>query len=71
MSEELCTTPREVTDQLLTDPVVKRVAAAHQKTSAQAILRWHLQRGLTPIPKGSSKAHVDENFDVGSRAGES
>ena len=31
---------------------------------AQVILRWHLQRGLTPIPKSSSKAHVVENFGV-------
>jgi len=54
----------QVTDLLLKDPVVKSVATAHGKTAAQTILRWHLQRGLTPIPKASSKAHVVENFGV-------
>ena len=25
-------------------------------------MRWHLQRNLTPIPKGSSKEHIVENY---------
>ena len=54
----------QVTDSLLKDPALKAIASAHGKTVAQTILRWHLQRGLTPIPKGSSKAHIVENFGV-------
>ena len=54
----------QVTDQLLKDPALKTIASAHGKTSAQVILRWHLQRGVTPIPKGSSKAHIRENIGV-------
>ena len=54
----------QVTDLLLKDAVIKQVAAAHDKTAAQVILRWHLQHGLTPIPKASSKAHIRENYDL-------
>ena len=48
----------QVTDALLADPTLVRIAKAHGKTAAQVILRWHLQRGLTPIPKASSKARA-------------
>lgn len=56
--------PQAVTDQLLTSPVLKRIASTHSKTPAQVILRWHLQRGVTPIPKASTPARIQENFDV-------
>ena len=52
----------QVTDMLLSDPAVLAIAKAHDCTAAQVVLRWHLQRGLTPIPKASSKAHLAENF---------
>ena len=55
---------KQVTDALLKDATIAEVAAAHGKTAAQAILRWHLQRGITPVPKGSSRVHIVENFDV-------
>jgi len=53
-----------LTDQLLGDPVIGGVAARLRRTSAQVILRWALQRGITPIPKASSEARLAENFDV-------
>ena len=54
----------QVTDQLLGDKLIKEIASAHAKTPAQTILRWHLQRGLAPIPKASSKAHLRENIQI-------
>ena len=54
----------QVTTELLKDPAIAQVAAAHGRTAAQTILRWHLQRGLTPVPKASSLDHIRENFDV-------
>ena len=53
----------QVTDELLKDPTILAIAKDHGTTAAQTILRWHLQRGLTPIPKASSKVHLAENFD--------
>ena len=55
---------RQVTDELLQDPVVLQIGAAYGKTAAQVILRWHLQRGLVPIPKSLSKKHLQENMAV-------
>jgi len=48
----------------LDDPVIARIARKHGKTPAQAILRWHIENGLTVIPKSSSRARQAENLDV-------
>ena len=39
-------------------------AAAHGVTPGQVILRWHLQRGLLPLPKSESSERQRENLDV-------
>ena len=48
----------------LNDPVIAEIAAAHQKSSAQVMLRWHLQQGRSVIPKSVKPARMAENFDV-------
>mgnify|MGYP002654000942 FL=1 len=40
------------------------VAAAHGVTPAQAILRWHLQRGVLPIPKSATPERQRANIDL-------
>lgn len=50
--------------QLLSDPVVGRIAAKHGKSPAQAIIRWHLDLGLIVIPKSVTPARIAQNFDV-------
>lgn len=47
-----------------TDPVIGEIAAAHGKTPAQVMLRWHLQEGRSAIPKSVTPARIAENFDV-------
>ena len=49
---------------LLRDPVVTRVAAAHGVSPVQAILRWHVQLGVVPLPKASTPERQRENLDV-------
>jgi 2,5-diketo-D-gluconate reductase A len=49
---------------LLADPVVAEIAAKHGRSPAQAILRWHLERGLIVIPKASSQERLRENLAV-------
>lgn len=49
---------------LLTDPVVTQVAEAHGVSPVQAILRWHVQLGVVPLPKASSPDRQRENLDV-------
>jgi diketogulonate reductase-like aldo/keto reductase len=49
---------------LLAHPTITGIAQAHGKTSAQVVLRWHLDHGLSPIPRSSKPERIAENFDV-------
>ncbi|NMO02565.1 aldo/keto reductase [Gordonia sp. TBRC 11910] len=48
----------------LTDPVIGAIAAAHGKSAAQVMLRWHLQQGRQAIPKSVTPARIAQNFDI-------
>jgi diketogulonate reductase-like aldo/keto reductase len=48
----------------LQDPVIGDIAAAHGKTPAQVMLRWHLQQGRSVIPKSTKPQRIAENLDV-------
>lgn len=50
--------------ELMTDPVLRDIAAAHGKSLVQVILRWDLQRGVTVIPGSSDPEHIRENISV-------
>ena len=52
------------TQTLFNDETISAIATAHGKTSAQVILRWHLQAGNIAIPGSSNEAHISENFDI-------
>ncbi|NBJ70037.1 MULTISPECIES: aldo/keto reductase [Clostridia] len=49
---------------VLHDPVITKIAEAHQKTSAQVVLRWHLQANHIAIPKSVTPSRMEENFTV-------
>lgn len=44
--------------------VVLAIAASHDKTPAQVILRWHVQNGFILIPKTVTPARMAENIDI-------
>lgn len=48
----------------LTDPTLRELAAAHGKSPAQVMLRWHIQQGRQVIPKSTHPARIAENFDI-------
>jgi 2,5-diketo-D-gluconate reductase A len=50
--------------QVLDDPVITKIAAAHGKSPAQAVLRWHIQRGDIVFPKSVSPGRIKENFEL-------
>lgn len=50
--------------ELLSDPVIKRIANAHGKSIVQVILRWDLQRGVVVIPGSSNPEHIKENISI-------
>lgn len=48
----------------LRDPVLAEIAARHQVTPAQVVLRWHLEHGITVIPKSAHPDRIKSNFDL-------
>jgi diketogulonate reductase-like aldo/keto reductase len=49
---------------LLTEPALTAIAQRHGKSTAQVVLRWHLQLGNVVIPKSVTPARIRENIDV-------
>ncbi len=49
---------------LLINETIAAVASRHERTPAQAILRWHLQLGNVVIPKSVTPARIKENFEL-------
>lgn len=45
-------------------PLFETLAAKYEKTPAQIILRWHLQRGLAVIPKSVHPERMQQNRDL-------
>ena len=50
--------------ELMAEPILRDIAAAHGKSLVQVILRWDLQRGVTVIPGSSDPEHIRENISV-------
>jgi diketogulonate reductase-like aldo/keto reductase len=49
---------------LLDDPILKKTADKHGKSTAQVTLQWELQRGLITIPKSIHQARIIANTDI-------
>jgi 2,5-diketo-D-gluconate reductase A len=49
---------------VLGDPTLESIAQKHGKSSAQVVLRWHIQQGLVVIPKSNSIERIRENSRV-------
>lgn len=49
---------------VLDDPVINRIAESRDKTPAQVVLRWHIQRGDIVFPKSVTPARVKSNFEL-------
>jgi 2,5-diketo-D-gluconate reductase A len=49
---------------LLDNETIVRIADRHDRTPAQAILRWHLQLGNIVIPKSVTPERIRENIEI-------
>ncbi|WP_304236818.1 aldo/keto reductase [Jiulongibacter sediminis] len=45
-------------------PVLKEIAAKHQRSTFQILIRWALDNGVITIPKSSSSERIKNNFEV-------
>lgn len=52
------------TQTLFNDETISSIAKAHGISSAQVIIRWHLQAGNICIPGSSNEQHIIEDYDV-------
>jgi 2,5-diketo-D-gluconate reductase A len=51
-------------DTNLRDPVLADIAAAHDVTPAQVVLRWHLEHEIVVIPKSADPGRIVANLDL-------
>lgn len=49
---------------LFEDITLKEISNKYGKTTAQVMLRWHIQRGVVVIPKSTHFNRMEENFNV-------
>lgn len=49
---------------LFKNPVIIEIAKAHEKTPAQIILRWHIQKGFSVIPGATDHNYIKENISI-------
>ena len=49
---------------LLREAVLEKIAAEHERTPAQVVLRWQLQLGNVAIPKSVTPSRIEENLRV-------
>jgi diketogulonate reductase-like aldo/keto reductase len=50
--------------ELLNEKAIKYIGEKYSKSTAQVILRWHLQEGIIAIPKSTNPEHIKSNFDI-------
>jgi len=50
--------------QIFSNELIMSLAEKYKKTIVQIVLRWHIDRGVVPIPKSSNEERIKENFDI-------
>lgn len=48
----------------LKNPTIINLSKKYNKSPAQIILRWDIQRGIIPIPKSSNSERIKENINI-------
>jgi D-xylose reductase len=56
--------PYNEKNDLLKDPTIRDFAAGYNKSTAQILLKYHVQRGINVIPKSSNIDHLRENTQI-------
>jgi diketogulonate reductase-like aldo/keto reductase len=56
--------PGAKTEDPFSHPAIRALADRYRKTPAQVMLRWHIENGVSPIPKSVNPERIAENIDV-------
>jgi diketogulonate reductase-like aldo/keto reductase len=56
--------PNAPTEDPFSHPTIRALAEKYRKTPAQVMLRWHIENGVSPIPKSVKPERIAENIDV-------
>lgn len=51
-------------NEMMEEECIVEASKKYNKTPAQIILRWHLQKGHGFVPGSKSEAHIKENADI-------
>ena len=49
---------------IFTDPELVNIGKKYGKSTAQVVLRWNTQRGVSVIPKSTHPERIEENFNI-------
>lgn len=52
------------TSELLNNPIVTNIANKHHKSTAQVVLKWHVQMGFIVIPGSKNVDHIKDNISI-------
>ncbi|MCL2022720.1 MAG: aldo/keto reductase [Betaproteobacteria bacterium] len=50
--------------EVLHEGVLRDIGKKYNKSAAQVVLRWHIERGLIVIPRSKNPAHIAENIRI-------
>lgn len=53
-----------MTDELLNNPIILKLSKKYNKSSAQIVLKWHIDMGFIVIPGSKNKDHIKDNIDL-------
>lgn len=53
-----------IMSELLSNDTLNVIAKSHNKKVSQIILRWLIQLKIVTIPRSSSRAHIEENYNI-------
>ena len=49
---------------ILEDASIAAIAAVHNSTPGAVVLAWHVQRGITPVPKSTTPHRIATNLTM-------
>ena len=53
-----------MTGELLNNPIIINIAKKHHKSTAQVVLKWHVQMGFIVIPGSKNVNHIRDNISI-------